>query len=986
MPGLEDRNIRLGCGFQTVEGKGVSLVVLPEATQGELISEEQFTFQAKICDSVEDLQKSLSVAMSGSAGAYAADLGTNASSMSVTESSRFGAYYMMELEYRKARRTLNVGISTLDASTREELESLDCVEKWEEFYRTNGDHVVSSVTYGRKLIIVVSLSHKVRSSQLRRMLEAKVGFSNPSVFQAAVHTKLQSETHVLTEENISGVRIHSFGESKPDYLEEISKLKELKDKISSFVNSEKTQLVQSESGKVQHKPAQKFDLERDKGVIIAYTTCSYIDFLDKGFQKIKDIDTAYARMLQNTNRASRFLETIGLCHGRVNILIRNIKFFLSGHDGAFLLSGETELGASQLLGLLKNHALLLRGIARDVVAEVAGLSEEGRLHRTRIAEAKECLGLLERLYPSDYDYSRDSFQRHVHKRLQLINKFEGILGDKFDIAARLERLQFIVSKIDAERVCVLKRVELFQSQVERQVYPSMRACVQLIKELELSLSFALVSQQGPRRRSRSDAGLTKEVTQFFEDLTQKLTKFSYKNAWIQRLDTLSRDYENLRSPLSKSQANEPISGDNSDLHNILIQLRQVFETLLPKSARSGSCPRLEAEALLAIEKSIDTARNFLQMADANALIEQGLLLKAEVEQVFNRTTTVFAEALEMFCLSPTDQSFLNAICREHVRETEEKESSEQWWVAHWAQLSKISKDLDDVVSNKIPDSAPPIAIKVCHVIDFRHEAYLVGSFEMKRGKWFKDQFESPEFQKIKIPITTRLLRFALEGDHLPKDVQMTFDLKSKPKVLFDEHKSPHDTLYHQITTGDPIFPLEKSMQEVANILVSRDPRMLSYGEALMHDRNETRLFRKVRVCNAKFQCKPKKIPAACKRVTINIFAQMGNGLDPLMLPDVAPKGHADYGGRFRSVGSANAMAGSDDRQQMRLGHTLSQDHLPSLNYPTPLKVAALQAMSTRPPHPRQGIFPLVASSHSSSTADDEESVERQRVGVNHHGV
>lgn len=975
MPGLEDRNIQLGCGFQTVEGRGVSLVVLPEAAQGEFIPEEQFTFQAKICESAEELQKSLTVAMSVSVGAYAADLGANASSMHVTDSSRFGAYYMMELEYRKARRNLNVGISTLDANTREELEGLDCIEKWEEFYRANGDHVVSSVTYGRKLIIVVSLSHKVRSNQLRRMLEAKVGFSTPTAFQAAVDTKLQSELHTLIEENIASVQIYSIGDSAPDYIKEICKLKELKDKIRNFVNSEKTQVAPSEGEKEQSKPVQKHDVGREKGVIIAYTTCSYIDFLDKGFQKIKDIDSAYARMLQQTNRASRFLEAIGLCHGRVNILIRNINFFLSGHDGAFILDGETEKGASQVLGLLKKHALLLRSIARDVVAEVSGLSEEGRLHRFRIAEAKECLNLLEKLYPSTNGYTRETFQRLFHARMKLIHKFDEIIGDKFNMAWRLENLKKIVMGIDSERMNVLKKVALFQLRVEQQVSPSMLACARLIKELELSLSFAITSLQGLPRKSRKEGGITKEVTQLFEELTQKLTKFPHKNAWIQRLDILSKVYDTLRSPLMKIQTNEPIPGDQAELHSILMQLRQVFEMLLPKSARAGSCPRLEAEALQAIEVGIDTARNFLQVTEANALIEQALLLRGEVEHVFNATSVLFSEALESFCFPPEEQAHLEAVCKEHVRETEAKESSEKWWADRWEKIFKISKDLNEVVDNQIPSSAPAEAKKACQVIDFRHEAYLVGNFEVKRGRWFTEQFDSNEFQKMKIPITTQFLRFRLEGEHLPPGVQVVFDLKRKSKVLFCDNKSPHRTLYRQITTGDPIFPLEKSMNEIAGILGSHDPSTLSRGEALMHGQNETTIFRKVRICDAKLKCRPEQIPAACKGFSIKIFAQMSKGLEPLLLPDSAPKGQADYGSRFRSVGSNGAIAGSDDRQ-MRLGATLSQAHLPSLNYPTPLRVAALQARS---PLPKRKVSPLVASSTTSTASSpiNDDADERQ---------
>lgn len=972
MPGVEDRNIGLGRGFQTVEGRGVAVVVLPEAMLSELISEERFTFRAKLYDSTEELQKNFSAALSVSAGAYAADLGANANTGSATDFSRFGAYYMMELEFRKGRCMLGVGAEALEPSIRDEIEQLDSPEKWAEFYRANGDHVVCSVTYGRKLIIIVSLSHKVRSHQLRRMLEAKAGFTAPMVAKGALEMNVESNLQALAEENISSVQIHSIGDSDPNFLREIDKLGALKDKIRRFVNSAAAQPVENHS--VEEAPTHTASTIKDKGVIIAYTTCSYIDFLNKQSPKIRDITAAYDWMLQHTNRASRYLEAIALCLGRIDLLIRNVTFFLSGHEGAFVLDAVTEEAAGLVIDILKKHAITLRGAARDVVAEVSGLSEEGRSYRVALAEAKESLGLLDELNLSHIDAGRENVQQVLDMRWKLIEKFELLICDKggkeIALKARLKTLQTVVSRTDEEKKGFLKQVDALKLEIERKTAPFQRDRAVLLRDISPHFQLAIQSL----RRQKKEGVATSEMMQLFEKLKQVVTQTQYQNRWVERITSVCRAYDATRSPVTdgKKQKSEPVadaysmSSDQLELQELLQRVEQLFD-VSPRYHYSLAYPLSSAELLSAIERMLDTAQLYLPDKETKDIVQRALLLKEQGEAMFLSLSQAHIEACDAFRLKPEELQIIKEICTDYIQEVTAKELSKKWWEDHWEQIYNISIDLDGIANNTMPPSAPLAANKVCAAIDFQHEGYLVGVFTAKRGQWFdKEHFNGETFQQLLVPITTRFLRFKVEGANAPK-VPVEFNLMSKTKVRFGEHQTAHRTLYRQIQSNNPVYPLQKSMQEVADLLGPSDSLTLTRGEALMHGENETKLYRKVRVRDVRFLCSPNDVPVTCQEVSIRIFAQMSKGLDSLDLPKLPPKGKADYGIRFKSVSSASGLAVSERPQLRTLATTLTAEQTGVFHRSSNPRAQSTMLQS-------QSIFRPLAHTFSSQSLLDEEAV------------
>ena len=922
---LEDRNVQLGCGFQTVEGRGVAVILSADAMMEKGIPEQRFTFQAKLCDSAEELQKSFSAAINVSASAHGADLGANVGVSKTTDAARFDAYYMMELEFREERFSLGMmkgNGEILDPGIRQELESLDTVEKWEEFYRTKGDHVVNSVTYGRKLIIIVSLSHKVRNDQLRRMLEAKVGFSASSIANGQANLHLESNLKALAEENISSVQIYAIGDSDPDFLKEIDKLVELKEKIKNFVNS--TSKQESDAGRAPNLSDEKprlRTLERQKGVVIAYSTCSYIDFLDKHIENRQSIEKAYDQMLQATNRASRYLEAISQCHSRLDMLLRSMDFFLAGHDGSFVLSAATEESVGQVRGTLRKHATTLRSIAREVVSEAAGLSEDGRRRRMVLEEVRGCLGLLDDI-TTDLDLrDTENVRLLLTTRLSLIDKYEAKLKGGVDGLHLKPRILDLLTAFD-ESVNEKKRyAQSFNDlrvSFDQRIRPVLAERTDWVEGLMRHYSTLLSSLD---RKLKPEQGILvdnekKLLSALLTPSPKPLGEEKIQDAWFEQVVAL-REFlrAEFKSLLEVAAQSEP---EVSKKHKTSLTREQILQNLVPfgdllegwcqvarhysegrsaHSYRNSATYELEQiEGMIRLLKDI----SFFDVGRFKAIGQDLDTLRDEIDVSIKDIQGKLQMALDACQLKGDELSLLKNSCETYVQEVEKLESVDGWWQSRWRQVLQASQDLDRIVSNQRPDGAPDHVNQVFNSIDFKHEAFLVGVLPVMRGWGFhKNEFNGGDYQKMRVPSAARFLRFKVDGANLPAR-PVSFNLLSKPKVNVAGRKSAHRTLYKEISPGDPIYPIQPHMRDVAKLLEGQTKTAsLTRGEELMHGMNETVLYRKVRIAHLHFEGGEADIPLFS--MSVMVYAQMGKGLEPLGLADDAPRGRADYGVRFRMV-------------------------------------------------------------------------------------
>lgn len=949
---LEDRNIQLGHGLQTVQERGGICVVTKQAKHGRFVPKQEFSFKAQMCDSAEQLRRSFSLATSVSVSAYGADLGVGYTQNKSHDTANFDAYYMMELEYIHGRLILDPDSQNseiLDPAIHDEVETLDTAEKWEEFYRTKGNQVVSSVTYGRKLIIIVSLSHKIRSDKLRRILEAKA--SAQEITGAAGEVSARSAISELAKEEISSVRIYSIGDKNPNFMEEIDKLVQVRAKVNSFLNStNNTVTVDNPNPETESKPqkttistpiprqaavkvSDTVDSEESdsightsnptmEGVIIGWETCPYVDLLKKGIKNIKNIEIAYDEMLRRTNRASHYLEAIAICHGRIDMLVQNIDFYCQGHDGAFTLDAKTEKNADRLRDILNQYKIRLSQFSRDIVAEISGQSDMGRSHRAHLTVAREFIN-LQREFISFFKHDLDEVDLDGLDVLwPLVDKFDNMLNAKGAKALQLKsRLNALQQATQESKNCIKKTIKALNG-LSKELFPIVRSWIPLMQSIEqMHQLVQFMKRRILQLQSKSiedfielhsDSMQLYNLLKMFDAMANKIVGFEPLFEKIHALIESQQETWNLflQAEFHYSKSDDTASEKSKvirDLKQILIQLDTLLSpyiSLLEQThwflQENGFNFDAETPIETACSMMEDLLTHICKSVKHPTLMEMREKIEIIKMEFTKEDTLCFKAVTEHFLacrLNKDEQALLRQICDKNLTDLQVTETVEHWWRDCWKKIYAIAENLDNIVNNQMPHNQDSQGSVEFSAVDFKRQSFLVGALEATRNRYFQRNWFTGPYANLLVPSNARVLRFKLEGENLPA-CPSQFTIISKHKRLFDHHKSSHRTLYKLIKPEDPIYPLQPNIHEVASLVNARsEQENITRREQLIHSTNESSLYKYIRI-RLQFLGEV----GACNKITMKIYAQMGKTLQPIGLSTIPPKGKSEYGVRFGMVG------------------------------------------------------------------------------------
>mgnify|MGYP000632614712 CR=1 FL=1 len=927
-----ERNIRLGCGEQSVTCQGTSIVVTEEARDGLFFKEERFDCRAMLCESREELQKKFTQEVSLNASAAGSELSTNATISREIGKDNFDSFYMLVIECIEGHRELNVcgeAQQILLPDVQKEIATLQTVEDWEEFYRTKGDRVVFSTVIGSKIVILISLKNKKIQKDLITVLQAKLASPTTLSGAAGIAAKLQEQLSLLGRENISSVEVHSLGDSNPDFMRLIEQIGALKMKLAQFVNADSTEASKSpgDLGKDEPHHTNGAVGPEGKGRILAFSSCSYIDLLPENIRK--EVEGAYDQFLRRTNRAAKYMATISKVYSRANILSNLIDYYFEGHQGAFTYDVDTELAGTNLKNMLVKYKDQLTTLSDEVVREISGLSVDHKLRQEKSLRAHACFGLkkdISALYASSQ--TRD-FYKIVNEQMELVEEFFPLVhpGDQqyllplkeryakilqiFKIyhtnedeiltkliSLGLEIYNFFLKDVSHEIIALENLIGFYnenfanfisrgeKERVERNWVCHSETLLQLLKPFQKKSGCAAVV----------NAGINCEPLGYLINRLQQI-KPEQAHGTKKGVDSLSenrRETVDLLDMLGKALAP----------WQALLATRIKLQAFLTKYGVSHDSSNIEDAFKLLFSMQTLCAQLF-KTQSLGPVFSANCCLYADFMQMkveFLQALTINVEACR---LKKTDIIAIEKTCQHFLEIQRTQDSAEQWWKEVWKKITAIAKKLDFIATNTVPNHAAPPQVdmygKIYAVIDFKKAAFRLGTLEIARHKWFKkEMFSGKKYIKLSVPIEATNLRIQFADAAQFPENSLTFNIERKSAIQMDDRHAKHRTLHKNLLLGGPIIPRRLAKVQIFNIMKRlTSDKALFHVSDMLHAANENIVYKKVRVKNAYFN---QRLDNGVTSLRLNVFAEMGylgKGLEPLCLGEDMPVGEAYYGFCFR---------------------------------------------------------------------------------------